>query len=129
MIMAKEDMTYFKMVLDTLSEGQKSIGAKMDTAIAQLARQDEHLKNLNSKIATQEVYNATTNARFTDVYNEFSKASACRETLEKRIMTEGFEKEKGFMRLEFKIAIISGVIYLLITFGPEVAGKLFTFFI
>ena len=136
--MAKEDMTYFKLAMENISKGQDSLNNKMDTAISQLARQDEHLKNLNSKIATQEVYNATTNARFTDVYNEFQKRKddvlkekECLDNkitaLDKKLMSEGFEKDKGFLKIEYKIAIISAVVYLLATFGPEVALKLLAF--
>ena len=44
--------------------------------------------------------------------------------LDKRLMSEGFEKDKGFMRIEFKIALITGVMYMLINFGPNVALKL-----
>lgn len=138
MVMAKEDMTYFKMAFDSLNKGQDSLNNKMDTAISQLARQDEHLKNLNSKIATQEVFNATTNARFADVYNEFQKrrddAAKDKEcvdnkiiNLDKKMMEEGFEKDKGFLKIEYKIAIISGIIILLVNFGPEVASKLLAF--
>lgn len=126
--MAKDDMTYFKMMFENICKGQENMNNKLDTANEQLARQDEHLKNLNSKIATQEIYNATTNARFTDVYQEFQKSKDNFVALDKKIMNQNFNTEKGYMKIEFKIAIISAAIYILVTFGQDAAKGLLVFF-
>lgn len=136
--MARDDMTYFKMMFDNIVKGQESLNGKMDSALSQLARQDEHLKNLNGKIAKQEEYNASTNIRFTDVYNEFQKRkdgdNACHSALqdkitclEKDLMKEDFDKSKGFLKLEYKIALISIMVWIIATLGSEIAPKAISF--
>ena len=79
MIMAKEDMTYFKERLDKIFE----ISYQNNSELVGIR---EHLKTLNGKVASHE-------QRFTDVYQEFKNQSATRALCQEKIAAT-FEKVK-----------------------------------